>query len=215
MRSPRTPPAAVVSAKADDYFRDQEDRLAGSTSPARHVSIKRLSELTGFDRLTIRNWLDEGCPVVSRGARGDDYVLDIRAVWKWREQRAVDKALGSRSSDPDGGAAASFMGLRDPLKIEDLKIKRMKSEELAKRLVPRKYVVATVARVLNQVRVSVMSIPDRLHREMSGFPDDKAIKWREEAQKTCRSALQQAADGIEMAMTDLKDPDEGDGADDS
>lgn len=83
MRRPRKRPAVVVAATADNYVRAQEDRLAGSSSLARHVSIKRLSELTGFDRGTPRGWLCEGCPVVSRRALGDDYVPDICAVWEW------------------------------------------------------------------------------------------------------------------------------------
>lgn len=141
-------------------MREQEDRMAGASSPARHISIKRLSELTGFDRGTIRTWLDEGCPVVSRGARGDDYVLDIRAVWKWSEKRAVEKATGSRSSEPEAG----FMGIRDPAKAADTQFKMMRAAREAKLLVPRVYVVDVVGRAFNQVRVGV-----QLHRAARAY----------------------------------------------
>lgn len=156
MRRPRTLPDAVVATKADNYMREQEDRMARTTSPAGHVSIKRLSELTGFDRMTIRSWRDEGCPVISRGARGDDYVLDIRAGWKWCEKRAVEKAA-SRGSDPE--VSFTFMGIRDPAKAADTQFKMMRAAREAKLLVPRAYVTDVVRRVLNQVRAASCRFP--------------------------------------------------------
>lgn len=90
----------------------------------------------------------------------------------------------------------------------------MKVAAQAKELVPRAYVVDVVARVLNQVRVGVMSVPDRLYREKGGFPAEMTMKWRTEATDTCRAALDQAQKAVEKAMRDLADPDDdGDAAD--
>lgn len=165
---------------------------------ARHVSIKRLHELTGFDRNTIKSWIDKGCPVVSAGERGTDYVLDIRAVWKWRE-REVAKATGANDEDSDW----EFMGVKDPTAAAKFATAMSRIFEAAKEqkeLVMVDAAAASFARAMSLVRQAVMAIPDRCARDLAGFPKEKVSEARLAMISTCKNALDGAAASLAKSI---------------
>lgn len=169
------------------------------------VDVSTLAKLTGFDRGTISKWItDEELPTLSGGSAGVPYAISLRAFIEWRETVAADEI---RKKLPKGNFVG-FMGATTPRESIAASTAYMKFEALAKNLVPRQFVLDTIARALNSARVSITSIPDRLYRDKSGFPPELTAKWREEARKTCVSALDKAASSIEQAMLETADPDD-------
>jgi len=76
----------------------------------------------------------------------------------------------------------------------------MRVAEKAGELVPRAYVQDVFARVMNLVRVAVMSIPDRMYREQGGFPEAQRRAWLGEARDHAENALKAARAEIDRAM---------------
>ena len=57
----------------------------------------QISEFFGVQRSTVRDWMRKGCPVVQKGGRGKDTILDSVKVREWLEERAVKNAVGDVS----------------------------------------------------------------------------------------------------------------------
>lgn len=169
------------------------------------VDVSTLAKLTGYDRGTISKWIaDEELRTLAGGSAGVPYAISLREFIEWRATVAADEI---RKKLPKGNFVG-FMGATTPKESLAASTAYLKFEALAKNLVPRQYVLDTLARALNAARVSINSIPDRLYREKSGFPPELTAKWREEARKVCVTSLDTAATSIERAMTDIADPDD-------
>ncbi len=169
----------------------------------RHVSMLGLAKLTGWDRGTIRDWIDKkGCPVVSRGGRGEDAVLDVGEVWRWREEQVRQDAIRKAGASGIGedGDFLGFLGIRDPAKAADAQLKFMKVGVQAGELVPHASMHDVLSQAFGALRNAVMAIPDRLYRDMSGFPDTLKKRWRQDVLGHCRDALATAAKQVERAM---------------
>lgn len=166
----------------------------------RHVSIKRLHELIGVDRNTIKSWIAKGCPVVSKGELGTSYVLDIRAVWKWREselRRGAGPAEDSKSEASlrwkDEKARANY--LVSMAKIAEVAEKR-------RQIIRVDDAAAAFTRAIGQLRQSVMGIPDRCVRKLAGFPEHTVARARKEMIETCQEALEKASKTLAKALGD-------------
>lgn len=59
-------------------------------------SLVEASAILGVARQTLARWLAEGCPSVQRAnrARGQEWQIRISDVLAWREERAVQQAVG-------------------------------------------------------------------------------------------------------------------------
>ncbi len=184
------------------------DRAEGiASSPATDakgetVSVDELHRLTGYDRGTIRDWIDDGLPA-GTGSRGIPYSINVRAFIEWRVAQAVAKA---KPALPSGGM--EWMGLTKPKEIFAAQLAMMKAAAVAKELVPRQFVLDLQARVLNSIRVAIGSLPNRLYREKSGFPPEQVLKWRAEAEDICLAALKSAQEDIDRQMKAVADLDD-------
>lgn len=194
---------AEIAAIAD-RAEGRDPSPATADERGERVSIEDLARLTGYDRGTIREWIDAGLPA-GPGGRGIPYSINVREFVEWRVQRAV---AGARPAAR--GSEYEWMGETDPKKIFQAQLALVKAATAAKEVVPRAYVLDVISRTLNAVRVAISSLPDRLYREKSGFPKEQVMKWREEAAATCRASLEAASDAIEKAMNELADPDDDD-----
>ena len=169
----------------------------------RVMSVNALPRLTGWDRGTIDAWLQKGCPSESPHREpGEDHELDIGKVWRWHVERAKADALrtaGSAGADGVRGFTG-WMGIREPGKAFDAQLKLMKVAEKAEALVLFERWEAILGLVMNAIRTNVMTVPDVIYREMSGFLEDKALAWRRMALDQCRNALIGADRDIAKAM---------------
>jgi len=67
---------------------------------AQTFSLVEVAGLLNVTRQTIDRWLKNGCPFVERADRnrGKDWQLSLPDVVAWREQRAVQAAIGDTST---------------------------------------------------------------------------------------------------------------------
>lgn len=180
---------ATVSGKSD------------RTPPGRLVSISELADLTGYDRDTIAGWIDRrGLPIETGGSAGVAYAISVRRFVEWKEGQARDE---ERKKSPSAGSFEGWMGLTDPGKAADAQFKIMRAAEKAGELVPRAYVQDLFARVMNLVRVAIMSIPDRMYREKSGLPEEQRRAWLKESRDHAENALRSARAEIDRALEAL------------
>ncbi len=88
------------------------------------------------------------------------------------------------------------MGIKDPYKAIMARDKFVRMGESERALVHRAPMQAATQRAFGLVRQAVMAIPDRLARDMAGFPADRVAQWRREARDYCQEALADAASAI-------------------
>ena len=169
--------------------------------PGHVVSLSDLSDLTGYDRDTLKAWIDKrDMPIQSGGSAGVPYGISVRRFIEWREAAAREE---ERKKAPSAGTFEGWMGLTDPGKAADAQFKVMRAAEKAGELVPRRYVQDVIARVMNLIRVAVMSIPDRMYREKAGMPEDQRRAWLNESRDHAANALKAAQAELDRAMEAL------------
>ncbi|KQU17530.1 hypothetical protein ASG63_08445 [Methylobacterium sp. Leaf94] len=169
--------------------------------PGRLVNLSDLADLTGYDRDTIASWIDKrGLPIEQGGSAGVGYAISVRRFIEWKEAQARDE---ERSKAPAAGTLEGWMGLTDPGKAADAQFKIMRAAEKAGELVPRAYVQDVFARVMNLIRIAVMSIPERMYREQGGLPEEQRRKWLGESRNHAENALRTAQAELDRAMEAL------------
>lgn len=166
------------------------------------VSISELSALTGYHRDTISDWCKrKGLPVVRGGPHGIEYHIDVRAFLDWREAQAKADAAKHLPKAVAGGFEG-WLGITDPAKAAQAMDRFSRVGERLRDLVPADPMVEAQERANGIIRQSVMSIPDRICRDMAGFPPAMVDRWRDKARDYCAGALGEAAKGVARAMRD-------------
>lgn len=162
---------------------------------------------TGFDRHTIDDWISKGMPAEKVG---EEYRIDLRAAWKWREEFVVAEAMKKAGGGgAPGGPPIGFLGRvwLDPGK----EIKAMKDYaemgEMLKRLAHIDDMIAAFERASGLVRQSVMAVPERIFRDMAGFPEERKLQWRADAKKSCQEALAEGDRAIKRAFAEARKTD--------
>lgn len=183
-----------------------EAAAAGADRSAYLLSISRLADLLGRDRGTISDWIPKGCPVSRSGGTGESKLLDPAAVIAWREQQIrLDEAR--KYATPEGESVGGVaMKPADLVKLQELDIKRLAFGEKARILVPRYVVEAAFERALAIIREAIMAIPERLVRDMAGFPEDRKMEWRQSALDQCRESLREGAKALATSMPSYEAP---------
>lgn len=176
---------------------DSDDHGAPALS-VRHVSIKKLSELTGFDRNTIKSWIAKGCPVVSEGEMGTGYVLDIRAVWKWREREVRREVGGAEEGKTDASLRWKDEKARASYLESQAKITAIAQKQ--KQVIRVEDAAAAFTRAIGQIRQSVMGLPDRCVRKLAGFPEHTVARARKDMIATCQETLEKASKTLSTAL---------------
>lgn len=167
------------------------------------LSLTRLAAMIGRDRGTISDWVRKGMPVAKRAGAGETMLLDPKEVFAWRENfcREEEIARSGRSAPDDaGGIPAIPLKAADQLKFEQLKQSKVKTGLMVEMLIPRSTADSAFEECLGIIRTAVMSIPERLYREMAGMPEPQKLAWREKALTSCRSALKEGAEAIVKAL---------------
>ncbi|KQP72370.1 hypothetical protein [Methylobacterium sp. Leaf112] len=88
------------------------------------------------------------------------------------------------------------MGIVDPYKAIMARDKFVKMGKSERALVHRAPMQAATQRAFGLVRQAVMVIPDRLARDMAGFPSDRVAAWHRDARGYCQEAFADAASAI-------------------
>jgi phage terminase Nu1 subunit (DNA packaging protein) len=179
------------------------DPVTGKHDVGRFVSQARLGQVLGKNRDTIREWQTKGMPAVQRGDRDlrKTWLYDIAAVFEWREQQVAERVrrdLGQSTASDDSG---------DLTNKGTEQIKR--AVAIANLALKQRYAVAIDAAVSISVRErrdvgnQVMSIPDLVARDLSGYPDELVRKFVREAKQSIGAILKTTASVADDALADL------------
>ena len=178
----------------------------------RLMPISRAAQLIGRNRGTLADWAKKGMPIARRGETGAAHMVDLKDVILWREEqiRREERARFTEEGGADsGGLPGERMSMADRKHLSTIRMNQQKLAMTAKILVHREPMQAAYVRALGLIRQSVMSVPERIFREMAGFPEDRVGEWRLQALGQCRGALEEGAKALNDAMLALADdPDE-------
>lgn len=85
----------------------------------------QICDLFGITEHTLRGWLEEGCPIVRKGERGQSHVFHAAQVFRWWADRKVAEAY-----QPDDAAIELSRLRRSQRALIDLRIEQMRASLL-------------------------------------------------------------------------------------
>jgi phage terminase Nu1 subunit (DNA packaging protein) len=146
-----------------------------------------LANCLGVTPITVGKWVREGCPYVSKGNRGKPWLFNTADVAAWRQDRAVQRAIGDTSA----------------LDIDEAKRRKLAAEaaivelDLAKRrgeVIEVEEIAALVGDEYANVRAKLLSIPVKLAPLVS--VSDDALECKDLIERGINEALEElTADG--------------------
>lgn len=189
-----------------------EDAVAREDRARHYVGINELAEMIGRSRDTISDWInrpDDPCPVARKGGAGEKTQLDPRDVLRWRESwiRKDEASKYARPSAPSAAGEVPFVPPKttaEMIKLEQLKQQQIKIAISLEQVVLKSSAIEIYEIAIGILRTSMMGVPERLVREMAGFPEEQQLGWRLKAVDHCRSALKEAEKYIAKAMKGYK-----------
>ena len=135
---------------------------------SRIYNLAGISEQLSASLPTVRSWMAKGCPFIEEGGAGKQWKLDLAAVSKWREDRAVEAALGDVSSvDLD---EARRRKLAAEAALVELELSARRGEFIAC-----SDVKDTWAKMVMAFRAKLLAMPSKLADELSAVDDRKEV----------------------------------------
>lgn len=155
------------------------------------VPTKTLCRELGVTRVTIKNWVDQGCPQESRG------WYDLFAVLRWRGYIGNSKPVSKNELE-----AAS---LNEKKMLADVRYKEAQAELTeyknainAGLYIPREVVESELSRFFVMLKTALRSLPRRIGTRLASQIDPaEARKIEAEVKQTIDKSLNQFVDKIE------------------
>lgn len=128
------------------------------------ISKADLAQYVGVSLTTITNWVRQGCPYVTKGAKGRAWTFNSAEVMTWREEKIAQNAVGDTAS----------------LDIEEARRRKLAAEaamvelDLAKRrgeVIEIEEVAGVVGDDYANVRAKLLSLPTKLAPQLIGIDD--------------------------------------------
>ena len=149
----------------DDEPSSPQDDDVGTSSESRDVpecrraSLKEAAAILNVDRNTFAKWLDQDCPYLQRADRdrGVAWIVDIAAVVKWLQERAVASALAKYEGD--GERVSEGEAKRRKLLAAAI-IEEIEASRQLRTVVPMDYVFETLSKDYAEIRSLIAKIPD-------------------------------------------------------
>lgn len=143
----------------------------------------------GISAVTLDAWVSAGCPFVERGSKGKEWKFDSAAVFRWREQRVAEAAIGD-------GAAMDLNEAKRRKTVAEAMLLEIERDIKLKTVVLVDDVVAIIAKEYSLVRNRLLCIPSKLAVRLSqarlGPPEVQAAIMKE----------------VSLALAELSGPEE-------
>ncbi|WP_162249582.1 terminase small subunit [Rhizobium sp. Root149] len=138
-----------------------EDDTQGATkrevNKARVVSLQQCAIMLGYDRNTVEKWVKfEDCPYITKADRdrGVAWELDLAAVVRWLQDRAVRNATGGGDEDGDGKPTAAKKRKEDAQAI----VAELEAADMLRMVVPLQPVLDRIERDYNEIKKRLMTL---------------------------------------------------------
>jgi phage terminase Nu1 subunit (DNA packaging protein) len=110
---------------------------------------------------SINNWIQRGCPVIQQGRKGQQWIIDLKAMHEWHLRKTG--LFGTENEH--GQIDPETMIPKDRLDWYRGTRERTRHMEEAGELIPAARFEAEMARVLKTVAIGLESLPDVLERD--------------------------------------------------
>lgn len=168
----------------------------------RTFSLFEAASILGVHRNTLAKWINDGCPVVTKGdrGRGVEWEICIADVIAWREQRLIEEISAKYQ---DKGGATNEQGYRVRKAAAEAVVAEIEAESALKRVVDVEYVTTKLATFLGNLRTRLSAVGAKAAGR-SGLPAHQAAQMKELIDQEIRESLR-TIDGAEnVAAGDQK-----------
>lgn len=159
-------------------------RPVAQLSPRRIANKAEAAEFFNVTVPAINEWINQGAPVIERGAKGVGWKLDLLELAKWRFVPHIAPAGEGGEVDPDRLAP------RERKDWYDSELRRSQLAERNGELIPVLTFQREMSAVIKAVVAGLQTLPDRLERD-AGLTGD-AIERAQAIIDTLRDELHAA-----------------------
>ena len=163
------------------------------------VNRTGLADVFGVSLPTVDGWVRAGCPVVSRGSKGTQWVFNTAAVGKWLRDKAVTDATGEMGGDE---AEIERRTKRAKMLQAELELAKARGE-----VAPVREFERTQAARYAMIRANCLNVPQRAVLQLLGETDEATFK------RKLRAEIVLALETAASAQLDLAEDDAEDAAD--
>lgn len=139
-----------------------------AVSRGQRVNKGELAGLFGVTAPTVDQWVNAGCPIVSRGSKGVPSIFNTAEVSKWRFDKAREEGSGKSQAG------------ENELKLRKLSAETAKAElELAKlmdEVAPVREFERATAAIMAAIRANMRNVPGRAVLQLLGCTDETDFK---------------------------------------
>ena len=152
-----------------------------------HVNRSELAGIFGISLPTVDVWVKQGCPIVKKGGTaGRAYVFDTAAVFRWRNDRAVEQATGETAVDLE------VLNRRKIL--AQTQLAELELAEASGKVAPVADFERALAKQNAVIRQNIMTVPQRAVMMLIGEKDE--IRFKSVLTAELREALERAAQSV-------------------
>ncbi|NKD76598.1 terminase small subunit [Haematospirillum sp. H1815] len=142
--------------------------MSGRKGAGQEVNRTAIAQVFGVALPTIDQWVQVGCPFVSRGSKGKAWIFNTADVAAWREDRIRQEAVSSAPADEQELKLRHLLAVTRKAELALLR----ESGELA----PLPQVEKAIATAFAEVRANLRNIPGRVVARLIGETDAARLK---------------------------------------
>ncbi len=142
--------------------------MSGRKGAGQEVNRTAIAHVFGVALPTIDQWVQAGCPFVSRGSKGKAWIFNTADVAAWREDRIRQEAVSSAPADEQELKLRQLLAITRKAELALLR----ESGELA----PLSQVEKAIATAFAEVRANLRNIPGRVVARLIGETDAARLK---------------------------------------
>jgi phage terminase Nu1 subunit (DNA packaging protein) len=141
----------------------------------RTFSLFEAASILGVHRNTLAKWINDGCPVVTKGDRdrGIEWEICIADVIGWREERLIEEISAKYQ---EKGGLTNEAGYRTRKAAADAVIAEIEAEEALRRVVDVEHVTSKLSQFLTNLRERMASVGAKVAGRAASMKSAAQIK---------------------------------------
>lgn len=146
-----------------------------AASERRTFSMFEAATIIGVTRQTLAKWVNDGCPVVTKGdrSRGIEWEINIADVITWLRQRDIEEISAKYQ---EKGGLTNEAGYRTRKAAADAVIAEIEAEEALRRVVDVEYVAQKLSQFLSALRTRMTGVGAKVAGRAASMKSPAQIK---------------------------------------